>query len=903
MPAPKGPLRLHIEAQLPVAVAAVWVEARAVTWKALAKRIGPGRDPETGEPLPVLDPTTGHPVSTLMDVVRALEAEGRAGRHQTSIDGGRGKATAPHWFNWSPVPHDVATLRDALEPYMASVDVPAHRRQKLAEALRLVLPLLTRFPLGRKCAVGEILKAAALVPAARIHELPARAQAAAATPKAGEQHARHVRGMMRWAAARHLVPIVLPAPRPDDAWEEWKDRLLALPSCGAADGTLRTSRRLWDEFRKAAIDRHGVTILERDPDDLTAAEAHDIVVHLRRVMGRGSVAGEVASFLLRLRDLHGEGPYRRLEPNPYVVRGPKGARAPRHMLVGADGGRADGGDWAAMRRIASDAGFGPEWQEFLTWYEQYCTLDALAIDRRRREFPARPPRHELGRGAQERRIQALRLWLGTATEMLGLGASDLTPAQALGVRYHEIRSAMRDEWAERAGYARARKDAGLPTEDTISDASSKGIEHYVLCIGMMAQALLRRLQLQRAGRRANDLRRVGDAGAIKIDKRVMRGGIAEHDEQALHEAYEDTLLQAEMLKAARIARNGKTGDSNSAKSLERIIEDMPARRWHAIYRALLTKVQRMRRERGRAPTRRWCKLVQHTLILSVLLSTACRESELYHLRFDIQFDRAKRVITWRAVDRKNRKRHFGTLRPALVPDWLLDLWCDECRPWLMSDQHVAAQRPAVAAHSFVFVNLDGNAIGCVDEDAHGGRRDLAGFENRKGSASTSFVNTLAAVAAELGVVLPEGRGEFGEHAIRGAIAHDVACDPELGPEAAAQLLGDDVKTIRRSYSRLDARSVDVTLLAAFADLRHQVSQPAGKSAASSVEASSGSEALDWADEMRALLADRRAGRIDDEEFALLKADLTTRCEREADVARGTRSGSSLRGRGRAKGVA
>jgi integrase len=829
MPAEKGPLRLHIEAQLPAVIAAAWVESRPLTWSVLAQRIGPAVHPDTGELLPVVSPQTGYAVSTVMDVLRALEDQGRAGRHQASAAVVRGKTTAPLWFNWSSLVPNVATLRDALEPYLADSNVPGHRRQKLNEALRAVLPAMTGFRLGRKCSAHEILKAAALLDASRIHELPARAQAAGATRKSGEEHARHVRGLMRWAADRKLVPFYLPTPRPADAWESYKDKVFPLPAVGAADGTLRTSRRLWDEFRRAAVDKHGAPILERDPDTLTPNEAHAIVVHMRRVMGRGSVAGEVGAFLMRLRDLHGAGPYRALEPNPYVARGAYGARCPRHMLVGVDGERADGGDWAAFRRMLVGAGFGPEWQDFLAWYEQYSTLDARAIDRRRTEFPARPPKHELGRGAQERRIQALRLWLGAAVGALGIDAAELTPVEALGNRYHEIRSAVRDEWAERAAFAQARRDAGLPPEDTVSDASSKGVEHYILAIGMMAQALLRRLQLQHAQRRTNDLRRAGDTGVIKIDKRAMRGGISEPDEQALNEAYEDSQLQAQMLKAARIERNGKTGDSNTAKSLDRIIDEMPARKWHAIYQELLKQIERMHRKRGGVYTQRFCSLVRHALVLSVLLSTACRESELYHLRFDIQFDRAKRVIVWRAIDRKNRKRHFGTLRPGLVPDWLLDLWCDECRPWLMTGQHVAAGRTPVAPHEFVFTNLDGHAIGCVEEDPHGGHRDLAGFENRKGHASTSFLNTLAATAAALGIVLPEGWGEFSEHAIRGAVAHDVASDPELGPEAAAKLLGDELRTILTSYARRDARTVDVTLLAAFGDLRHGSGERGGAS--------------------------------------------------------------------------
>jgi integrase len=313
---------------------------------------------------------------------------------------------------------------------------------------------------------------------------------------------------------------------------------------------------------------------------------------------------------------------------------------------------------------------------------------------------------------------------------------------------------------------------------------------------------------------------VGTSKTQRVALGAVRGGVGDEIELALFEAFEDSQVQAEMLHAAREEKNGNTGDSNTAKSLDRIIEEMPASNWNAMYQHLQEEIQRLlRRGRGNLRTQAGAKLVMHALMLGILLSTACRESELYHLRFDIQFSRLGRRIVWRAVDRKNRKKHYGILRPGIVPDWLLDLWCDECRPWLMTGQHVAAGRPAVSPHEFVFVNLDGQAIGCVEEDPRGGGRDKAKFESRKGAASRLFVDSLGAAAAALGYVLPEGYGEFGEHAIRGAVGHAVYQDPNLGPQAAANLLGDTLKTVTTSYSRLDARGVDMTLLAAFSDLR------------------------------------------------------------------------------------
>lgn len=821
MAMPRGPLRLHVEARLPIVVADAWAEARPTTWKELARRVGPATDPTTGAELPTIDPDTGHAVSTFMDVVRSLESAGRAGRYWESSEGGQGKRSAPAWFNWSSLVRDTATLRDALAPYLAAPGVAEHRKQKVNEALRLLLPSLTRFPLGRKCPASEICKAAALVPAARIHELPALAKSAAITPKAGESYARHLRGLMRWAAAECVVPVELPAPRPANAWDACRDRLFPLPEKGGASSEVRNDRRLWEEFREGSISLYGVTVLDRDPESLTPQEACAIPRHIRRVMGRVSKAGHVASFLLRLRDVYNAGPYRELEPNPFLVRSPSGARTPRHMLVmDPDDPEARAHDWDALRRALRREGFPSEWQDFLSWYAQYSTLDVNEIDDRSDEFPARPPKHLLGAGALLRRVQTIRIWLGTAVAVLGIDKSALTPAAAFGTHYGTIWRALRKEWAARARFARDRRDAGLPPEDLISDEASKGLEHYVVAAGTMAQALLRRMQHARQRRRATDLEKVGETCIWRVDVGKVRSGIGDDLERALFEAFEDSQVQAEMLHAARERRNGNTGDSNTAKSLDRIIEDMPASKWNAMYHYRQEEVQRLlHRQRRALRTQAGAKLVMHTLMLGILLSTACRESELYHLRFDIQFSRGRRQIVWRAIDRKNKKKHYGILRPGIVPDWLLDLWCDECRPWLMTGQHVAAGRPPVAPHEFVFVNLDGQAIGCVEEDRRGEGRDKEAFESRKGAASRLFVDSLGAAAAALGYVLPEGYGEFGEHAIRGAVGHAVYQDPNLGPQAAANLLGDTLKTIQNSYSRLDARGVDMTLLAAFADLQ------------------------------------------------------------------------------------
>ena len=866
MAMPRGPLRLHIDARLPIVVADAWAEARPTTWKELARRVGPATYPATGAELPTIDPETGHAVSTFMDVIRSLESAGRAGRYWESTEGGQGKRSAPAWFNWSPIARESATLRDALAPYLAAPDVPEHRKQKLNEALRLLLPGLTRFPLGRKCPASEICKATALVPAARIHELPALAKAAAINTKAGESYARHIRGLMRWAAAERLVPVVLPEPRPANAWDAFRDRLFPLPEQGGASSAVRNDRRLWEEYREGAVSLHGATILDRDPESFSPQEAHAVTRHLKCVMGRVSTAGHVASFLLRLRDEHKAGPYRELEPNPFLIRSASGARTPRHMLVlDPDDAAVRADDWDALRRALRREGFPEEWQDFLRHYGEYSTLDVSEIDARSDEFPARPPKQQLGAGALLRRVQTIRIWLGTAVAVAGMDKATLAPAVAFGTHYRTIWVAVRKEWAARAKFAQDRRDAGLPPEDLISDEASKGLEHYVVAAGMMAQALLRRLQLARQRGRGTDLEQVGKSRTWRVDVGAVRAGVGDDLERALFEAFEDSQMQAQMLHAAREQKNGNTGDSNTAKSLDRIIEDMPATKWMAMYHHLQERVQRLlRTDRCALRTQAGAKLVMNALILGILLSTACRESELYHLRFDIQFSRVGRQIVWRAVDRKNRKKHYGVLRPGIVPDWLLDLWCDECRPWLMTGQHVAAGRPAVAPHEFVFVNLAGRAIGCIEEDRRGKGRDKRRFSSRKGAASRLFVDTLGAAAAALGYVLLEGYGEFGEHAIRGAVGHAVYQDPNLGPQAAANLLGDTLKTVEKSYSRLDARGVDMTLLAAFADLQRgtpgaQAERRSGDAMPQSApKAMEGDDAVRFYTEWQALQAQKAA---------------------------------------------
>lgn len=802
---------------LPNVVAEMWVTGVPLTLDELAQRTPAGTR---------VQGTRRVPSMTLRLALDAMEADGRVLRRSVHSTVDSSHAT-PRAFNWSPLSLETATLRDAVAPYLEDAAVAPASKRLLRSALRQVLPPLVAFPLPGRCSDREILKAASFLPADRIHELPERAR----TVESGsaDEYARAVRNVMRFAAKHRLVPLIFPAPRSTDPWIALKDAHFPL----GQRGTVKAYRADFDAFRRAAESFFGAALPA--PNEMTPEQAEEVIRFAGTKLGLRQQMSNLRRTLFDLRDRLQVGPFRNLEPNPWLVPTGRG-KGVRFYLSDSDG-RAVGADWDRLAAMVRANGFPDEWQPFIRWVGEYCSLSWEEFERRRDDFPARPSRRELDQSSQVYRLSALRAWLGVAIHELKMDPATLTPELALGVHARAIRNRLSDIWRERALWVAERKANGLPPEDTITDAQSNGLVQIVLGAGLWA---LGRYEWSRHAR--------GQAVALKgkhekerVDKLREMQVDKTPSEAAMLQTYIDSTAYSDNVSKDRRKQRGSL---TTSKDLARIIEMMPVDRWVEIHTTMLQDLQTLLRKRPRADKR---VMAQHrrepelevaslgmaTLYTGVLLSTACRESEALHIRLDTQMsprNLAQRLIVFRGVDRpKTNKGHNVVLHEAIVPQWLLDLVLQRVRPYLMRERWIAkGLLSSVQDHPFLFVTEKGKAIGCVEETALGGGRDRVGMIPRQAGFSKRWQTTVARCAARLGIEVPIERGEFGEHPLRAAVGYYVY--RKHGAQAAANLLGHSEKVLLESYAFLDARGVNVAELPAFAALGAAVVEDAPSAA-------------------------------------------------------------------------
>jgi hypothetical protein len=252
---------------------------------------------------------------------------------------------------------------------------------------------------------------------------------------------------------------------------------------------------------------------------------------------------------------------------------------------------------------------------------------------------------------------------------------------------------------------------------------------------------------------------------------------------------------------------------NEFKNLERIVRHTPPTFWIALLDALIEEVRAAKRG-GRDNGWRYHLLVLDTITLALYVSTGCRNSELLHVRLDLQFtseNRALRQIELNARDRKNAKPHTVMLQPAFVPDDLLTEYLDRTRAFFMRELHIGRGRPdAVKSHPFLLVSAEGTAYGCVEERKDGTGRKWKAFRRRARQHSQRFKTHMARAAVRHGLALPGRKHEFGLHVVRGACGYAVY--HQLGVVAAADYLGDTIETVERAYSAKSGMLVDSSIL-------------------------------------------------------------------------------------------
>jgi integrase len=736
-----------------------------------------------------------------------------------------GELTSPWSFNWSTISEAEATLRHAAECYLAAGNdaVTESARHALRSAIRAAEGLRVR------CSDAELLRACERTSSDRIHGYAERSyERMTATPssiaeKTAKNHRAAIRAAIRHAAEKDAIPMVFPAHWPD-SWEEWKDRYWPLAHEGDTQSTVTARRGGWTALTGACRTLFGD---ETRPEELTAEQAEAAIRHLQRVEGRIAAGYNAGTALRELGERFEMGPYVRqvttgtdAEDEVFTEQTPAGLR-PRLYLYDLDGSAADG-DWDALLGMLERRGLPKDLVEFLRWYKEWITLDSLSILRSPAKYPPRRESMQLDDSTLEGRIAALRAFIGAAIKLCHLAPESLTPAALLGEQFGLILGEMTDWWERRrTGLAEGAKGSGR----------AGAIRQYVIAMGQFALAYYERLRHARGQRMhvASTTNAETRERRERLDWRQEESAAKNATEAMVWDAYRMAGQYADAMAGTVRGEKGKRAQRpNEFKNLERIIRNTPPTFWIALLDALIAEVRAGKRA-GRDHGWRYHLLVLDTITLGLYISTGCRNSELLHVRFDVQFTEESRLlrrIELRARDRKNRKAHTVMLQPAFVPGDILEEYLTRTRDYFMRELHLERERPdAVKAHPFLLVNAEGNAYGCVEEQKDGTGRNKKGFRRRARQHSQRFKTHMAKAAVRHGLPLPTEKYEFGLHPLRGACGYAVY--HQLGLVAAADYLGDTLDTVEDAYSAKSGLLVDSSVLRGL-DMRPKLTLTATK---------------------------------------------------------------------------
>jgi len=798
----------------------------------------------------------GRPVSdvTVRKILGQWEAGGRA---RMTMPGGMRGGGATYWLNPHHAP-EAATLRTVVAYALSGKVLPESRRRTLKTAIR------TTFKLQEKSEGERLLAPCTTVTAAELYDFPERVLVAAtaagvkATVAANLRSA--VRAAMRQAAEAGVVPIIFPKAFADDVWEEAAVRYFPTTRC--KDGglksrveptTLRLYRCYWRTLATAVKEIVGP---DATPDDLTDSLVAKLREHLES-KGKGSAANQITTILSYIgREFH-EGP----QTGKWLGAAEtyKG-RMQDGYLVDAKG-CAHTGSPDGFSTILRDHGYREEFVEFFHFYFSWVTLDDETIENDPERFPHRADIRCLSPGSVMKRLIGLRAWLFQAPIALKAPASTLTLERVFGSDYRVILKSTTRWWAKRA-------EAGK-----ISDATSAGVVDIIKASMMVARGLHERA-VHRGG---GDV--VGDDGKA-LRNRVVEGTQRSAAEKDFWRAY--NMGRAEMDKLER--NRGLSGDGhvhNTKKDVKRIVKTTPLSYWVKLLAELLRRIE-WARTHGQGHTQAYHRDVLVAMVLGILLSTGARLSELCHIRLGTvvfpnddepgQYPASSqgggvRLLRWRAVDRKNKRKHTAHLREGFCPLWLEQEWM-RSRAFFMRNVPGGA-----TAHDWLLVDTKGRPYGFVGETPDGAnRRDpvlAATFAKRKAALRSAWQARLKRIAAALNLPIPQEQGEFAPHVIRCVVAHALYHDPRFGRMAAANFLGDRLGTVDGVYAEVDGAQIDATLVVPFPDLATSGLLSAGPAAPAK-------RVADFAEALADLIAARREGHIDAAELQEAKRALWAR---------------------------
>jgi hypothetical protein len=765
---------------------------------------------------------------------------------QTSPNGGT--QTSPHIYNASALLPTDATLWHAVAPFMADEGLGAAAHKQVKDALRFALVVDRRGP--------DALRAACeAVPAAAMHGLPARVIALATADPApisrttAASHESAIRRLLRYAAARDLVPLVFPQFWGEDAWQEVRERYLGLAGVlGSARHQLGCHRTAWNSLHAATLR----LFPENPPHPLAMTRAQALaVVDSEKAAGERARGDRELAVLRYLAREHGVGPL------AGCAEGEEATALEDIYLRGADGSAASS-SWDGMLLIVRHHGFPETWTEFLRYYHAYSTLSDEELEERGDEFPLRTAIRELKAETLLGRMLYIRGILGGALRALedptsgfaqrGLTVADLDPVTVLAHGQRDVMRLIRLWWEQRA------KD----TPEKVSHALSKGVVDFAITWGQLAFALYARSRHVRGQKLATTIKVGGEA---EFDLLHEEAAQKTPDEQALYDAYLKALTTAAQMRRKRSKRSRKGGkNDNTIKDIAQLIEQVPPKFYADAIDAMHQEIEALD-SAGKGDTHRAHVLVADAYAVGFMASTACRISEATHVRLDLQHTpahQAKDAVAWLADDRKNGTPHEGKLRERWLPRWLRARYLERTRPYLMRSQYErqaqgapdaearAALLAQVQEHPWLLVNSRGTPYGhpweIVTEDPHhpdNGVRprvlddddedaleaadeaapvrdprarwatelDAAKeWQRRKSILRGRFKTAVGRYAARAGWRVPTARYTLTPHGLRNVMGYIAFV--RAGLEAAMHLLGDGPDAIRKAYSLTSQAHVD-----------------------------------------------------------------------------------------------
>lgn len=724
-----------------------------------------------------------------------------------------GRPGAAYVFNWSRLNLVTATLRDAVEPVLVGAD----GQPLMSEHARKVRT-------GLRCALGvqelgtdeALLAACSEIGAGELHALPERVHARV-LEKSGKRNAENcrsaVRRVLREAAERGSIPVILEKNWVEDAWSEARDSFFGA-ACGTLTQEMRSFRTYWNHYATGA--KH--LFPDLDGPHAVTPDMVSRICGWHWEEGRTYLRSQIQSMLKWVARVHDAGPFAAYVKAPGTTWTHNGWRNPGRLLA-ADG-RAGTGDWDAMVDMVAQAGYSEEWRTFLEWYGEFLTLEFDALETQPERFPTRPPRWHLSASTVVKRIINIRTILHLAPAALGMPAEQITPMFLLGDAHRPFLAHLKTWWAGRA----------RDKMDCVSSPNSDGLEKLVLAYGLLAYALHLRLRHER-----------GAAPCVAEDHRLLiqQGADMEAAEKKLFETYRAANSHAKTIKAQRRRESNALGD-NTVRNLPRLIRNTPAEFWIAILDEMLRQVQAqvefssdgVVHEVRAKNLHRFFRLVADAYYHGWLVSTGMRISESAHIRLDIQYpaesrQAALREAHLRSIDRKetaNTMPHETAIRDRYVPRWLESLFLEHARPFFMvvwpRERNVAVQK-----HDWLFVDTKGRPYGCVEETADGEGRDTMRFNARLQHLRRRWQARAARTAANVGRKLPAVPREHANHAVRVAMGYQIR--QELGLTAAANYLGDKEGSVENVYAGVSGRLVDVSVLAGdYTDWQPVSRQPA-----------------------------------------------------------------------------